>query len=144
MTDTITIARQFLERTQDKRRLEAQVKALNAEIKSLEAVLIPMFENAQIQRQGFVDGTVYLRYTMRAKARDGDQDALCVACKLDPATAALAKERINLNTLSAWLRERKADAEDAGETWECPKHLADAVEVRTDAAIVLLDAEKIA
>lgn len=104
MSATLNLAplRTFVDLTKRKRELEAELKGVNKEIEGVKEAALEEMAEAGMSSVPFDDMTVYAAKQVRAKV--ADQEAACAALRR-AGYADLVKESVNLNTLSAFLRE---------------------------------------
>jgi hypothetical protein len=97
--------RRFVQLEKERKELEARLDILKEEIKPLAEQIAEEFEESGTQREN-VDGlTVYLSYQMWARPKDGDMPKLVDALK-NNGMGDLVQETVNINSLSAVVRER--------------------------------------
>ena len=94
----------FARLTERKRRLEAMIKANNAELRNAETDVLEYLAENGIQSIKTTEGTVYHRMTMRARLNTGDLDAAHAVMR-ELEMGDLIKPNVNANSLSAWIRE---------------------------------------
>jgi hypothetical protein len=106
--------RKYARLIKDLRTVEARVRALKKDIDQLEPTIREQFTEAGVQRMN-VDGvTLYVRRQLWAYPGEGGQEAACRALRRAH-HGDMVREAYNVNTLSAWVRERAkaAGLEDA-------------------------------
>ena len=101
-----------------KKTLDAELKAVKSEIVSVSDMVLEDFAERGVKSVKLVTGeTVYMHDQPRAAVKSGDWDTLSALCELAerhptgirPALReldGLFQRRINLNTLTAWAKER--------------------------------------
>lgn len=100
----------YADLTARKRTLEADLKATQAAIDALEPGLLNWYAETGTSSIKANGATVYLHRQLWARPADGDWDRAVTAAK-DAGLGDLVQERFNLNTMSAWVREREAAGE---------------------------------
>lgn len=128
--------RRFIALTRAKREAEAQMKTIDQELGPLSQQLIDAFAATGTHSEQ-VDGmTVYVTYTTWARARDGDQARLCAALQ-ESGYADLVQPRANIQTVSALVRELRAEAmlTEADVETILPQAVMDALVITTDAQL---------
>ena len=106
--------RQFAALTVEKRELEERLREIGRDLAALNEPIIDAMLDEGIDYQRIrLNGQSYgisKKTSLYARPADGDMVRLCEALRTyDPETEAMVKETINLNTLSAWVREQEAD-----------------------------------
>lgn len=100
--------REFLSLTRQKEGLKAQLKELNEKLTELARALPESMVNAGMpQLKLEIDGqnyTLYPRTTVRARAKEGDQDALNAVLS-ERGYSDLIQSRVNAQTLQALVNE---------------------------------------
>lgn len=110
-TLNLDLVREYVEKVKAKRRLDSEIKALNAEVTALEARVLEMYALSGVEGGITVDGmTVAPRHELWARPKDDDPDRRKLAhalveygpgCGMDD----LVQETVNLQSLSARVRE---------------------------------------
>jgi hypothetical protein len=109
---TADLVRKFIELDEQKRTHEGALEKVKKQLALLETELMARFEHSGMQRLN-VDGvTVYLHRQIWAKAANGDHVTATHALK-EVGLGHMVEERFNAQTLSAWVRERKRETEEA-------------------------------
>lgn len=108
--DTDKLGR-FVELTQRKRDLKNELSDINKDLDSLQVDLLKQFEESGMQSARIKGMTVYLNRQIWAGAIDGDQERTIRALKA-AGLADYVAERFNTQSLSAWVREQIALADD--------------------------------
>jgi hypothetical protein len=108
------LIRRYVALTVEKRALQEREHEIGRELESLNTLVIDGLLDAGIESQRItVDGASYSVFPATrvfARPRDGDMQALCDAIKQHGGMLrAAVHEAINLNTLSAWVRERRRE-----------------------------------
>lgn len=89
---------------------EDEANALRAERDALEAQLLQRFQEGGMASMKLTGGViVYLRRDLYAGAKDKDSHLLIDAIKQIPDIAAMVQEKVNAQTLAAYVRERGRD-----------------------------------
>jgi len=125
--------RRYVALARQKRGLEAEIKLLDEELKPLQAILIDEFLQSGTQHER-VDGmTVHLVFTPWARPKDGDQERLCTAL-VQEGLGDLVHPRVNVQTLSALVRERQREALQSDQDPEriFPPSVMDALDITVD------------
>lgn len=110
MSATLNLAplRTFVDKTKRKRELEAELRSVNKEIEGVKEAALEEMADAGMSSVPFDDMTVYASKQIRAKV--ADQEAACVVLARS-GYEDLVKTSVNLNTLSALLKEIDANGE---------------------------------
>lgn len=127
-------ARRFLQLTIQKRKLKAELAAIEAKLSIEEPLIMSDLINAQIKSETYViDGekmTLHLHTMLRARPKDGDKSTVVKVMKRC-GLSGLVKEDYNTNTLDAWVRERlNSDSPKLPPTLENVLDLNEIVSVR--------------
>ena len=96
--------RRYVALEERRRKLEAEIDTIKAEVAELEQRLLPQFEQGGLQRVSIDGRTVYIERKLWARAKDGNKAAVCKAlkrCHLGD----YVEETFNTNSLSAYIRE---------------------------------------
>ena len=97
---------------EQKKNLEAQSKALGAEIAELDELLSDAMSEAELDRFSRIGSTFYLKSRLFASPASGRKDEMMQALK-DNGYGSLVVETVNANTLAAFIKEqREATGED--------------------------------
>lgn len=129
MEPQLTLFKKFVELTQRKRELEQELDVVKKELGSQKDVLMPMFEEDPRLRVS-VDGmTVFLKRSFAAKIREGVERARA-AEMVGAWLPELVKLDFNLNTLSAFMRERIREGGKEDFEAEMPDAVSECLEVR--------------
>ena len=103
--------KQYIELTDLKRRLEAQLKDTKSRMAELEPHIVEQFQEDGTQSVNMDGFTVYLNRQLFASAADGDKDAMIQAMKGcgDESWSFLVRDSVNSQSLSARIRECDLD-----------------------------------
>lgn len=94
--------RSFADLTKRKRALEAEVREINRQIETVKEAALEELAESGLTSAPFDDMTVYASHEIRAKVTD--REAACAALR-EAGFGDLVQTTVNLNTLSALLRE---------------------------------------
>ena len=109
---------------EQKKDLEAQTKALAAEIAELDEQLSDAMSEAELDRFSRNGSTFYLKSRLFASPASGRKDEMMQALK-ENGYGSLVVETVNANTLASFIKEQR----EARETMEtCPKEREDLLE----------------
>ena len=103
--------RRYVELDKRKADLKAELSDINSEMDTLEEVLLTQFEQDGIQNMNIDGRTVYLHRQLWASAEDKDNERATQALKA-AGLGDMVAERFNTQTLSSWVREQVALADD--------------------------------
>ncbi len=127
--ETLPLFRQFVALTERKRILEGELTLVKQELDKQKEVLFPVFEENPRLRVS-VDGmTVYITHRFAARLRDGS-DRARAAEALSAWAPELVKPDFNLNTVSAFLRERVKEQGKEDMVAEIPQALGEFFEIK--------------
>lgn len=115
---TADLVQRFVELSMEKRAGEESVEKVKEQLAVLEQELLTRFSNAGMQSVKTASGhTVYLRRQIWASPANKDMGALVAALRnasgADPALGAMVKEKVDVQTLSAYMREREEELKPA-------------------------------
>ena len=100
-----------------KRVLESQIDKIKDELNMLEPRLLDHFAEQGINSMKLDAGwTVYLRGQWWARPKDGDYERACEALR-KAGLEGMVHETVNVQTLSAWVREQKKEDPAAELPW---------------------------
>lgn len=99
-----------------KKDLEAQVKAVNAEIEQLDLALSDAMAEQEVERFSRNGNTFYLNTRLFASSAAGRKDELVQTLK-DNGYGSLVVETVNANTLASFVKEQKAANGDEIPPW---------------------------
>jgi hypothetical protein len=103
--------KRFVELSKRKNQLEAELKAVKADIEAVKDPLMQQFSQDGMTK-ATVDGmTVYISSQLWASAKDGDAAGACAVLK-KIGLADYVKENFNTQSLSAYVREVAKNGED--------------------------------
>lgn len=103
---TKDLVNRFIKLDTQIKKKEGEVEKLKEDRSLLEAELMPRFEQAGIASMKSTSKvTVYVRRELWAGAMNKDTEALCAAIKSVPEIAPMVQEKVNSQTLSAYVRE---------------------------------------
>ena len=106
---TADLVNQFIELDDKRKRLEGDVDAIKEELKVLEPQIMDRFENAGMQSMRSKSGvTLYIRREVWAGAAEGAEVLLLETLK-SCGLGDMVKEKVNTQTLSAYVREVEKD-----------------------------------
>jgi hypothetical protein len=111
MTANIGTAKKYIELADKRADLEAQVKAVKAEMKKLEESLIDYFERHNLRNLGAGDRTVYLHRQIWASLPDKTAGHEMLR---KHGFGDLVEDKVQPQRLAAWVREQMAQAEQNG------------------------------
>lgn len=101
----------YVELTARKRELQAELASVQATLDELEPRICEMMLENGVQHLRTLDHTVFLSNEIWAAPIDGDYDSLCRALS-QIGQDSMVQTRVNLQTLSAWVREFRKAGED--------------------------------
>lgn len=113
-----------------RRKLQEELRAVEAESQAIETELMAEFERSGIQNMKVNGLTVYLHRQVWANARNGDYEGACTAL-LEAGLPELVERRFNTNRLSAWVRERTKEGEELPETLKQSLEISERFSLRT-------------
>lgn len=115
--DKGTALDEFVRLTHAKKDLEAQLRLIKDQLAPLEKTLLDEFsaEGVNGKRHAATGKLVSITRQIWARAAGGDKAAAAEALKRCPDTAAFVEPSFNVNSLSAYFREKARDAEAAGQ-----------------------------
>lgn len=117
---TADLVNQFIELDEKRKKLEGDVDAIKEELKIIEPQIMERFENAGMQSMKSKSGVViYVRRDLWAGAAEG-ADALLPEVLKTVGLGDMVKERVNTQTLSAYIREAERE-HFGGVATEIPK-----------------------
>jgi len=127
--EQLELFRDFVALVQRKRELEGELGAIETELKKQKEVLFPVFEENPRLRVS-VDGmTVYVTRRYAAKVREGVERPRAVEI-LGAWMPEMVKVDMNLNTFSAFVRERVREGGLEDFEAELPAAVAECFEIR--------------
>lgn len=91
---------------EEKKSLEAQAKAIGAEIESLNLQLSDAMTEAELDRFSRNGSTFYLKSRLFASPAQGRKDEMILALK-ENGYASLVSETVNANTLASFIKEQR-------------------------------------
>lgn len=121
--DVFALADVLRARREQKKVMEEQLKAINAEIDDLDAKLVQAMIDQETQSFSRAGKLYYIKTVTRASAKAGEQEHLCQVLK-EAGYEDLVKESVNAQTLSGFIKEALEENND-----ELPDWLADLVNV---------------
>lgn len=110
------LADQLKDYKEQKKELDAQSKALTAEIERLDLALSDAMADAECERFSRNGSTFYLNSRLYASPMSGKKDDLMEALKTN-GFGSIVTETVNANTLSSFVKEQMALNNDEVPTW---------------------------
>ncbi|SDN06809.1 hypothetical protein [Acetanaerobacterium elongatum] len=110
------LAEQLKELRESKKYAEQELKEINADIESTEQQLAQLMLDTETQSFNRNGTMFYLSSTVRASAVAGRKDELYTALR-EQGFGDLVYETVNANSLSAFVKERMSENEDALPAW---------------------------
>ena len=122
MSEIVEHAKAFIEKTREKRALEAQIKELNRELGILEEVVIDGFADAEIANINIGGALVYISKMLWASPMDGKASMPALVARMrEHGHDDLVETSIGSQKLSAFVRSEEADGH------ELPPELAEVI-----------------
>jgi len=122
-------AKRFVALTVEKRQIEARLKEIEAELRSLQEPLLDYMADSGIDRISLDGYTLYPLTQTWASALDGDQPRACAALEV-AGLSKMVQPRFNAQTLSAWVREQMAAGQELPVSFEGTIKVLTIVEIR--------------
>jgi hypothetical protein len=106
---TADLVNRFIELEEMRKSREGEIDEIKKEVAELEPQIMERFENAGMQSMKSKQGTViYIRRDLWAGAKEGAEVLLLEALK-SVGLGDMVKEKVNTQTLSAYIREQEKD-----------------------------------
>jgi len=114
--DSVKLKR-FVELEKERRDLEGRINSIAREVEGLEQFLLTEFEEAGMSSARVDDITVYTHRQLWARPKEGNMETACKILK-QVGLGEVVKESFNMNTLSAYVREKDRSGEKLPEGFE--------------------------
>lgn len=106
---TADLVNRFIDLDEQRKRKEGEVDTIKEELALLEPLIMERFENAGMQSMKSAQGaTIYIRRELWASAADGAELLLLESLKAI-GLGDMVKEKVNTQTLSAFVREQEKE-----------------------------------
>ena len=127
--DSVKLKR-FVELEKERREVETRLKSIKEEAKSLTEAILGDFEEAGMTKATIDGVTVYVQRTLWAKALEGDYERACEALR-QAGLDVYVHERFNVNSLSAFVRERDKAGEPLPDAFKGAVDVEERFDVKT-------------